>query len=111
MVNVSIAGATRRTLFGDTVLVAFLLTQALDGVLTYVGVNTYGLKVEGNPLLGWMMTVFGQGAALATAKLAAGAFGIALHLTAVHRVVFVLTAFYVAVAVVPWIGILFYWNG
>jgi uncharacterized membrane protein len=111
MVKVSIASATRRSIFGDTVLVAFLLSQALDGVLTYVGVSTYGLRIEGNPLLGWMMTVCGQGAALATAKLTAGAFGIVLHLSAVHRVVFMLTAFYVAVAVVPWIGILFYWNG
>ena len=110
MVNVSIASVTRRSVFGDTVLVAFLVAQALDGVLTYVGVSTYGLKIEGNPLLGWMMTEFGQGAALAAAKVTAGAFGIALHLTAVHRVVFVLTAFYVAVAVVPWIGILFYSN-
>lgn len=110
MVNVSISGATRRSLFGDAVLVAFLLAQALDGVLTYVGVSTYGQRIEGNPLLGWMMTAFGQGAALATAKLTAGAFGIALHLTAVHRIVFVLTAFYLAIAVLPWIGILYYWK-
>ena len=110
MVNVSSPSITRRSFFGDTVLVAFLLAQALDGVLTYVGVSIYGLRIEGNPLLGWMMHAFGQGFALATAKVTAGAFGIALHLTAVNRVVALLTAFYAAVAVLPWIGILFYWN-
>jgi uncharacterized membrane protein len=107
--NVGSGGAVRRSLFGDVVLVAFLLSQALDGVLTYVGVSTYGVHMEGNPLLGWLMTTVGQGVALTAAKSAAGAFGIALHLTSVHRVVALLTAFYVAAAVLPWIGILYVW--
>jgi Domain of unknown function (DUF5658) len=89
------------------VVIAFLLAQAFDGVLTYIGVRQYGLGIEGNPLLGWMMASFGSGIALAAAKSAAGAFGIALHLSAVHRLVAVLAAFYLAVAVVPWIAILF----
>ena len=110
MANLGNAGATRRSRFGDAVLVAFLLAQACDGVLTYVGVSTYGLRMEGNPLLGWLMNSLGQGVALAAAKTTAGAFGIALHLTSVHRIVAVLTAFYVAAAVLPWIGILFYWQ-
>ena len=88
-------------------VIAFLLAQAFDGVLTYIGVRQYGLGIEGNPLLGWMMASFGSGIALAAAKSAAGAFGIALHLSAVHRLVAVLAAFYLAVAVVPWIAILF----
>jgi hypothetical protein len=100
----------RRSTFGDVALVAFLLVQACDGVLTYVGVSTYGIRIEGNPLLGWLMSSLGQGVALAAAKGTAGAFGIALHLTAVHRVVALLTALYVAAALVPWIGILFYWR-
>jgi uncharacterized membrane protein len=108
-VNVRSGGAIRRSLFGDVVLVAFLLTQAFDGVLTYVGVSTYGIRMEGNPLLGWLMSVVGQGMALAAAKTTAGAFGIALHLTSVHRVVALLTAFYVAAAVLPWIAILYVW--
>ena len=98
----------RRSLFGDVVVVAFLIAQASDGVLTYVGVRTYGLHIEGNPLLGWLMAWVGQGVALTVAKTAAGAFGIVLHLTSVHRVVALLTAFYFAAAVVPWIRILFY---
>jgi hypothetical protein len=107
MANVSTSGGTKRYLFGNAVLVAFLLAQALDGVLTYVGVNTYGPHAEGNPLIAWMMTQLGQGLGLATAKLTAGGFGIALHLSGVHTIVAVLTAFYVAVAIVPWVAILF----
>ena len=97
----------RANFFGNFVVVAFLLAQAFDGVLTYVGVRQYGLGIEGNPLLGWLMASLGSGLALTAAKAAAGAFGIALHLSAVHRLVAVLAAFYVTVAVVPWIAILF----
>jgi len=97
----------RANFFGNFVVVAFLLAQAFDGVLTYVGVRQYGLAIEGNPLLGWLMASLGSGLALMAAKAAAGAFGIALHLSAVHRLVAVLAAFYLTVAVVPWIAILF----
>ncbi len=95
--------------FGNLVVIAFLVAQACDGVLTYVGVSVYGARIEGTPLLGWLMASIGQGLALAATKAAAGAFGIALHLSAVHRLVAALTAFYLAVAIVPWIAILF-WN-
>jgi hypothetical protein len=106
----STAGGTRRSLFGDVALIAFLLAQASDGVLTYIGVRTYGLRIEGNPLIAWLMTAMGEVAALATAKVAAGFFGVALHMSSVHRAVALLAAFYVAVAVLPWIAILFYLN-
>jgi hypothetical protein len=106
----STAGGTPRSTFGDVALIAFLLAQASDGVLTYIGVSIYGLRVEGNPVIGWLMSAIGQGPALATAKLTAGFFGVALHLSSVHRAVALLAAFYVAVAVVPWLAILFYLN-
>ncbi|HEX6590325.1 MAG TPA: DUF5658 family protein [Longimicrobiales bacterium] len=93
--------------FADVVVVVFLVAQACDGVFTYVGVSLYGVGIEGNPLLAWMMTSMGEAPALAAAKMLAGAFGIALHLTAVHRILAALSAFYVAVAVLPWIAILF----
>ena len=89
-------------------VVAFLIAQACDGVLTYVGVSLYGSTIEGNPLLGWLMGSMGHGVALATTKALAGALGIALHLTGVHRVVAALAAFYVVVAVAPWMAILFF---
>lgn len=95
-------------LFGDVALFVFLLAQALDGALTYVGVITYGIHMEGNPLIGWLMTSIGHGPALAAAKLAATFFGIALHISAVHKAVAVLALFYLLVAICPWVAILFY---
>lgn len=99
--------ANRRALFGDIALLLFLLAQASDGVLTYVGVSTYGVSIEGNPLITWLMQTMGEGLALTTVKAAAAFFGIALHLSSVHKAVAVLAAFYVAVAVVPWMALLF----
>jgi hypothetical protein len=93
--------------FGDAILVVFLLSQVLDGALTYLGVVTYGRSVEANPLLNWLMHTVGDGPALAGAKVVAGSCGIALHLTAVHRIVALLTAFYLTAAILPWAGILF----
>jgi uncharacterized membrane protein len=103
-------GGRTRNRFGDVVLLVFLLAQASDGVLTYIGVSTYGLRMEGNPIIGWLMAAIGQGPALATAKLAAGFFGIALHLSAVHKAVAVLAFFYLTAAVIPWVAILFYFS-
>ena len=96
-----------RSWFGDAALLLFLLAQASDGVLTYIGVSTYGRAMEGNPLITWLMHAMGEGAALTTAKAAASGCGIALHLSSVHSVVAVLAAFYVAVAVLPWMALLF----
>jgi hypothetical protein len=96
-----------RRLFGDLAVIVFLLAQASDGVLTYIGVSTYGATIEGNPLIAWLMTAMGPGAGLAMAKLTAGTFGVALHLSAVHRAVALLAGFYIIVAIIPWIGILF----
>jgi hypothetical protein len=93
-------GIIHRSRFGDVALVAFLLAQACDGVLTYVGVSLLGRDVEGNPLLHWLMGAAGQGPALALAKLAAAGFGIVLHLASVHRAVALLTVLYVSAAVV-----------
>jgi uncharacterized membrane protein len=96
-----------RSVFGDVALLLFLLAQASDGVLTYIGVSTYGHGIEGNPLITWLMHAMGEGAALTMAKAAAASCGIALHLSSVHSVVAILAVFYVAVAVLPWMALLF----
>ena len=107
MLKVGIGGTTQRNVFGDVALLLFLLAPASDGVLTYVGVSTYGVGIEGNPVIAWLMGAMGEGLALTTAKVTAGVFGIALHLSSVHKVVAVLALFYFAVAVFPWVAILF----
>jgi hypothetical protein len=92
--------------FGDYVIVLFFVAQALDGALTYVGVQSIGREIEGNPLLFWLMGVAGHGPGLALAKLVAAGFGMVLHLTGVHRAVALLTMLYVSAAVIPWIAVL-----
>jgi hypothetical protein len=106
-VNVWSVSHIRRSRFGDLAVVLFLMAQAADGALTYVGVRHLGLAVEANPLIAWLIASFGEVGALTGAKLVAGGFGIALHLSAVHKVVAGLTLFYVVVAVFPWIAILY----
>ena len=95
-----------RSRFGDVMIVLFLLAQAADGVMTYVGVTTMGSDIEANPLLAMLMVTFGHGATVAGAKLVAAALGISLHLVGVHRIVALLTAIYCVGAVLPWVGLL-----
>src|SRR5215208_3558552 len=87
------AGTLRRARFGNAVLVLFLLAQCFDGVFTYVGVVSFGVGIEANPLIAGLMSYFGAATALVTAKSIAAALGIALHLRGVHAAVALLTAF------------------
>ena len=95
-----------RSRFGDAVIVLFLLAQAADGVMTYVGVTTLGVHIEANPVLASLMVMFGQGTAVAGAKLVAVGFGISLHLVGVHRILAILTGIYFVGAILPWAGLL-----
>jgi len=95
-----------RSRFGDAVIVLFLLAQAADGVMTYVGVTTLGVHLEANPLLVRLMSLFGHGTAVTAAKVVASGLGISLHLIGVHRVLAVLTGVYLVAAVLPWAGLL-----
>jgi hypothetical protein len=97
----------RLTAFGNWAILMFLIAQALDGVFTYVGMAAYGPSIEANPILLWLMQHFGQGPALAGAKMTAAGLGIILHLIAVHRAVALLTLLYVAAALLPWAHLLF----
>jgi hypothetical protein len=96
-----------RSVFGDIALIAFLIAQCLDGVFTYVGVMTYGLGIEANPVIAAMMASLGHGPGLFSAKIIAAVLGVGLHLREVHRAVAMLATFYFAVAVGPWAMILF----
>ncbi|MFN8058488.1 MAG: hypothetical protein U0Q12_04935 [Vicinamibacterales bacterium] len=94
--------------FGDVVILAFLVTQAMDGVFTYLGVHVFGPQIEANPLIGTLIGSLGVGTGLFVAKGVAVSFGIALHLVNVHRVVALLTGLYVSAAIVPWTRLLFF---
>jgi hypothetical protein len=97
----------RRSLFGDAALLVFLFTQCFDGVFTYVGVLSFGLGIEANPLIATLMAYIGHGFGLMTAKSVAALLGIGLHLRQIHAAVALLAGFYLCVAVGPWIAILF----
>jgi hypothetical protein len=100
----------RETLYGDLILVLFLVAQVLDGWFTYLGILQFGSRIEANPLLTWLMGAVGEGPALAAAKTVAVACGAFLHLVCVHHAIALLTVFYVAAAIGPWIAILFFWS-
>jgi hypothetical protein len=93
---------TPRSLFGDVVVVAFLVVQCLDGVLTYLGVSIWGPSIEANPLISSAIETVGPIPGLAGAKLLAIGFGILLHLRRVHNLVALLTFIYLTVAILPW---------
>ena len=88
--------------FGDLVIVGFLLMQCLDAVFTYLGIATWGPSIEANPLISSAVAATGVIAALGAAKGVAIGFGMLLHLRRVHHLVALLTAFYFAVAILPW---------
>jgi hypothetical protein len=97
---------TPESTFGDLVVVGFLLVQCLDGTLTYLGMKTWGPTIEANPLISSAVAFGGVGLGLAGAKLFAIGLGIVLHLRRVHNMVALLTALYVALAIVPWAALL-----
>jgi len=94
-----------KSLFGDLVVVCFLLMQCLDAVLTYLGVRIWGPAIEANPLISAAMGAAGVVVGLGAAKAVAVGFGIVLHLRRVHNLVALLTAIYFAAAILPWAAV------
>ena len=90
------------SLFGDAIVLGFVVIQGLDGVFTYLGVSTWGLGVEANPIIASAVSRVGLGTGLLTAKLIATAFGILLHLFRVHNLLALLTIIYFVLAILPW---------
>ena len=88
---------------GLLVLAIFLVTQILDGMLTYWGVNRFGFSIEMNGWLATTMMAFGTGAALVAAKGLACFCGCMLYLTSYLRPLTVATGLCIGVAVGPWI--------
>lgn len=85
------------------VLAVFILTQVLDGTLTYWGVTKFGLAVESNAYLLSLMEAIGTAPALIAAKVLAVACGFILFSTTSFRVLAVATGWCLGFAVVPWL--------
>jgi uncharacterized protein DUF5658 len=90
----------------EVVWLAFVAVQAMDGIMSYVGVNTFGSWIEANPLVAWYASIFGPAVAFTAVKLFAIACGTMLYLMSRHRTVAALTLFYLAFAVMPWAHVL-----
>lgn len=88
------------------VFAIFTAAQIADGLLTYWGVTTLGIHVEGNRLLAATMHAIGPLQALVSAKLLACVCGYILYRTASHRPLAVMAGLYIGVAVTPWLLVL-----
>jgi hypothetical protein len=88
--------------FGDLAVIGFVLVQCLDAVFTYRGVSIWGPSIEANPLISSAMATAGVLVGLCAAKGVAIGFGMLLHLHRVHSLVALLTAIYLAAAILPW---------
>lgn len=95
-----------KSLFGDLMVICFVLMQCLDGVFTYLGVGIWGPAIEANPLISSAMAAGGVVAGVGGAKALAIGLGMLLHLRRVHNLVALLTAIYFTVAVLPWTALL-----
>jgi hypothetical protein len=95
-----------RSLFGTATLIAFVIAQLCDGMLTYVGVHTFGQSIEANPILSWYIAALGAGVALLAAKSLAIACALLLYRFALYGTIGVLTVLYFAMAVQPWVSLL-----
>jgi hypothetical protein len=96
----------RKDVYGNLVVIGFMVVQCLDGVLTYIGLVMWGPGIEANPLVTSAVALAGPEAGLTGAKLVAASCGIVLHLLRVHGVIALLTAFYLIAAIAPWTALL-----
>jgi hypothetical protein len=92
--------------FGEVALAVFIMTQVLDGVLTYIGISRFGTEVEANALITWYTLSLGVGLALIGAKVFAVLCAAILYVNQRHRIIGVLTIVYLAAAVWPWTRVL-----
>lgn len=97
----------RRAPRAETIVFAvFLLSQVLDGVLTYVGVARFGVAAELNGIVSWYVERFGAGPALLGLKSLACICGVVLYDAGCYRSLAVLAGGHVGVAVIPWLVVL-----
>jgi uncharacterized membrane protein len=101
-----ISSVASRSLFGAGTLIAFVVAQLCDGVLTYIGVHTFGQGIEANPILSWYIGALGAGTALFAAKGLAIACALLLYRFAHYRTIGALTVMYFTMAVHPWVSLL-----
>ena len=89
----------------NSIWIGFVSLQAIDGAMTVVGMTTYGVHIEANPLIASYAAIVGPVAAVSGAKMFAVACGALLHLARYHRTIAVLAVFYAIFAIMPWLAV------
>jgi hypothetical protein len=90
----------------DATLVAFIVAQTLDALLTYRGLAVFGMTAEANPVVAWYVSMLGAAGGLAVVKLLSVGCALALHRLEQDRILGGLTMLCVGVAVLPWARLL-----
>lgn len=90
---------------GPLVLAIFIVTQVLDGSMTYWGVSRFGIDIEFNRWLAALMTAVGPAPAILCAKGLACVCGLILFFTTSLRVLAVAAGWCLGFAVVPWMAL------
>ncbi|MCS6960968.1 MAG: DUF5658 family protein [Deltaproteobacteria bacterium] len=90
-----------------TLVCVLIGLQVFDGILTFWGVQVFGLDIEANPLLKFLMSNWGVGFALFSMKSFAVLAAVLLYFSEIkHSVLknglWSLNAFYILCAVLPW---------
>lgn len=112
--TLSLSSILSPTVVSSEALVAgsiLIFLQALDGILTSIGISRWGVSVEGNPLLRKLMIEFGHVPTLGVVKFLAICFVLFLcrhsvRLPWVNRAIRALSCYYVLMAIIPWIYLL-----
>lgn len=106
--------AIRISIQAEAIIFGSLLCvlQALDGYLTSLGVNRFGIEIEANPIIRYLMFSIGEIPALALIKSMAFVAIVILMFLAhrlnwIPRVMGVVATLYLFVAILPWTYILF----
>ena len=107
--NAAQAKAAKKALVLGAVLA---LLQALDGLLTSVGVSRFGVAVEGNPFIRALMQQFGHITALSVIKTLAVLVIVALVILSrrmpwVNHALGAISCLYLFSAIIPWTYFLF----
>jgi serine/threonine protein kinase len=92
--------------------VFFASLQILDGYLTSLGMERFGIMTEGNPILKSLMHDYGPDTTLLVVKgfavfLVAGITALAKHIKWIKNMIAVLSVIYLCAAIIPWIYFLF----
>lgn len=87
------------------------ICQLLDGMLTYLGLSLFGIEMEGNRILAFMMKTWGSFPVLFVSKIMAlilvGFLTVYSHKRRWFRPIIVaLALLYIVLAVLPWIYVL-----